>query len=52
MALIYNVEDWEWLNDDLADRHIPVTPLGTLMLGRLEQVETHPGGMAAAQGSR
>ncbi|HEY4356490.1 MAG TPA: glycosyltransferase family 39 protein [Acidobacteriaceae bacterium] len=52
LVLVYNVEDWEWLPQDVAARHFAVQPLGTMMLGKLEQVDTHPSGMAAAQGSR
>ena len=48
LAVLYDVEDWEWLGQDLARRNIPVMPLGTLMLGQFEQVGTHPSGMASS----
>ncbi len=48
----YGVEDWEWLPQDLDARAIPVQPLGTLMLGRLEQANTHASGMAGPAMSR
>ena len=48
----YNVEDWEWLSQDLAARAIAIRPLATLMLGKLNQADTHASGMAGSARSQ